>query len=221
MTIDFDTAVLVAVINNLADWRRLEQEHWYRIPLKHAPRHMTAQIIAWYQTSAFGANGKMIRWYAPIEQSRIVTRRELLPDQAEHPRANERYWQIRVGQLQQLARPIPATTFKRVTFIPTRWERLLYAQSINDLWLADAVFAHMCQQLEAEGYSLAQRRLGENSQANHAKPMIKLHATLAGMIIQAGDAELRLDWSDLIWQEQQCLGQIRAFLGDRGVDDRR
>ncbi|MFN8456153.1 MAG: hypothetical protein U0401_16040 [Anaerolineae bacterium] len=37
MTIYPDDRVLVAVMNNEADWRRVQDEHWYRLPVKHAP----------------------------------------------------------------------------------------------------------------------------------------------------------------------------------------
>lgn len=205
-----ETPVLVAVLNNHADWQRIQHERWYRIPLKHAPRHMTAQIIAWYQTKAF-EHGNCIRWYAPIDACRIVTRRELLPDQADHARADERYWQIMLGELAQLPRPIPATTFKRVTFIPTRWERLLHAQSVNDLWLADSIFAQMVQQLEAEGYSVANRRLRESTEPQQTQ-QIELQTTLNGIRIEHDHARLSLDWSDLIWQPNECMALIRAFV---------
>ena len=65
--------------------------------------------------------------FAPI-------RAELLPGEADHPRAQERYFQIQIGALQQLPQAIPSRKLRRVTFISTTLERLLEAKEINDLW---------------------------------------------------------------------------------------
>ncbi len=32
-----DDVVLVVRLNNLRDWELIGQEHWYRIPVRHAP----------------------------------------------------------------------------------------------------------------------------------------------------------------------------------------
>ena len=210
-----DTPVLVAVLNNLADWARVQTEHWYRIPLNRAPRHMAAEIVAWYQTKAFGDEGAQIRWYAPIIRCRLATRRELLPNEPEHPRADERYWRLDVGDLQALPRPIPASRFRRVTFIPTRWERLLQARDVTELWLGDTALAELCQTLEAEGFSIAKRQLRDdepnysNPLPNNA-PMLYIHATLEGAVVTWAHGELRFAQVDLAWNLAACVAAVRA-----------
>ncbi|MEZ4717652.1 MAG: hypothetical protein R2851_16435 [Caldilineaceae bacterium] len=44
--------VLVAVMNNQEDWRRVAEEGWYRIPQRRAPRRIGADFLAFYQTGA-------------------------------------------------------------------------------------------------------------------------------------------------------------------------
>lgn len=37
MQISPDDRVLVAILNNKRDWQRVQDEHWYRLPVKYAP----------------------------------------------------------------------------------------------------------------------------------------------------------------------------------------
>jgi UV DNA damage endonuclease len=126
--------VLVAVMNNRRDFEVARDRGWYRIPLKRAPRQVGADYLALYQTKAFGPEKWTVNYYAPIRRYRIVTRAELLPEEADHPRAQDRYYKVEIGPLQRLPRPIPSRRLRRVTFIPTTLRRLLSAQEINDLW---------------------------------------------------------------------------------------
>ena len=73
-------------------------------------------------------------YYAPTRRYRLTTRRELLPDEPDHPRAGEYYYRVEIGPLQRLERPVPATTFRRVTFIHTTLDRLLTAEDVRDLY---------------------------------------------------------------------------------------
>ena len=49
-----DPQVLVVLVNNLADWRRVVEEGWYRIPLRSAPQPVAASYLAFYQSRVFG-----------------------------------------------------------------------------------------------------------------------------------------------------------------------
>jgi len=63
-----------------------------------------------------------------------VMRRELLPDETGHARAEAEYYKVQLGELKQLPHPIPSRRWRRIVFIPTSLERLLHAQEINDLF---------------------------------------------------------------------------------------
>jgi hypothetical protein len=46
-----DRVLLVVVMNNLEGWRRVQDEGWYRIPVKHAPQPMpNIDIIGFFFT---------------------------------------------------------------------------------------------------------------------------------------------------------------------------
>jgi hypothetical protein len=126
--------VLVAVMNDRRDFENARDEGWYRIPLKRAPRRVGADYLAFYQTKAFDNEKWAVNYYAPTRRYRLVTRAELLPEEADHPRAAEQYYKVEIGPLQRLSRPIPSKRLRRITFIPTTLERLLKAEEINDLW---------------------------------------------------------------------------------------
>ena len=42
---------LVVIVNNQADWQRVEHEGWYRIPKRSAPLPLAADVLAFYFTS--------------------------------------------------------------------------------------------------------------------------------------------------------------------------
>lgn len=156
--------VLVAVMNNPADLRRAASEGWYRIPQRRAPRRIGADYLAFYQTGAFRGQPEActITYYAPIYRYRLLTRRELLPDQPDHPRAEEFYFRIDIGPLMRLDRPVPAAKLRRVTFIRTTLERLLTATDITDLFLDDEPFQALWNALQAGRLRpLANRLVGE------------------------------------------------------------
>lgn len=131
-----NSPVLVVVVNDPADLVRAREVGWYRIPLARAPRRVAAEHLAFYQTAAFPvAERWSVRWLAPVQGYRLSTRRELLPDEPDHPRAGERYYRVELGPLALLPRPIPSRRLRRITFIPTTLARLYAAEEINDLWL--------------------------------------------------------------------------------------
>lgn len=131
-----ESPVLVVVVNDPADLARARAEGWYRIPLDRAPRRVAADYLAFYQTAAFPTEERWaVRWFAPVRGYRIASRRELIPAEPDHPRADALYYKVEIGALEPLPRPVPSRRLRRITFIPTTLARLLQAQEINDLWI--------------------------------------------------------------------------------------
>lgn len=134
---DDEARVLVGVITRPRDLQIVREQRWYRIPLAHLPRQLAAEYLALYQTAAFGAERWAVRYYAPIVRYRITTRRDLLPDEPNHPRANERYYCLELGPLAELPLPVPAAHLRRVTFISTTFGQLRRARDVRELWHPD------------------------------------------------------------------------------------
>lgn len=128
-----DTVVLVGVLKSERDLYLLLRQHWYRIPLLKAPRRSYTHI-AFYQPAIFGGQGKCIRYYARVRSHSIVRRDTLLPDEADHPRAQFPYVRVRVGTIQRLPRPIRNIVPRRVTFGFTTLHRLRKANDMLQVY---------------------------------------------------------------------------------------
>jgi len=145
----YDGRVLVAVVPTARDWERIREEGWYRIPLARAPRRMGADYLAFYHTKSGGALRWTVSHYAPVRGFRLMRRRELVPDEPDHPRADDLYYRVELGPLEALPRPIPSHRLRRVTFIATTLGRLLGAGEINDLWEREAAGDRLWRALQA------------------------------------------------------------------------
>jgi hypothetical protein len=150
MTDEYDpeARVLVCVVTRPLDLELARTQGWYRVPVQRAPRALAAAYLAFYQTGAFGAERWAVRYLAAVRRVTLAARRELLPGEAGHPRAAERYYRFDIGPLRALPLPVPARRLRRVTFIPTTMGQLLRARDVAELWrppedgaaLADAVW---------------------------------------------------------------------------------
>lgn len=130
--------VLVAIIPNKRDLDIARALGWYRIPLKSAPKVISVDYLAFYQTAAFDkADRWQIRWIAPILGHELTTRADLFRNEAEHPRANEEYFKLQLGSLIEIPNPIQAGDWKRVTFFYTTGQRCKHAKVLTDLPVRD------------------------------------------------------------------------------------
>ena len=130
-----DDRVLVAVMNNLRDWEIVQEEGWYRIPVKRAPDVVPdMEWLAFYFTAPFGSDRWAVHYYAPVEGHELVTRADLFPRQPDHPRAGHWYYKILLGPLQHKIPPILSPKWRRITFITTTGDRFETAQEIGDLF---------------------------------------------------------------------------------------
>jgi hypothetical protein len=130
-----DDRVLVAIMNNPEDWRRVQEEHWYRIPVKHAPPVVPhVDWVAFFFTQAFGNDKWAIHYYSKVEGHELVTRKELFPAQPDHKRAGDWYYKLQLGPLHHKLPPITAGVWRRIAFIFTTGDRFEAAQEIKDLY---------------------------------------------------------------------------------------
>lgn len=131
--------VLVGVMTHPQDFCLARDEGWYRIPVRHAPESTTdSAVLAFYFTAAFGEDKWAVHWYSEVRGHELVLRRDLFPDQTEHPRANEPYYKVQIGPLIRRDPAIPSLRWRRISFINTTWDRFSAAEEINDLYLSGA-----------------------------------------------------------------------------------
>ena len=126
--------ILVAVVTDPRDLEIARLLGWYRIPLRHAPKVVSVDYLAFYQTGNFGEEHRwQIEMIAPVRGHEMATRAELLRSEPDHPRAKEEYYKIQLGPLQALPAPIQAGKWRRLTFLYTTGEMLMNAHRLSDL----------------------------------------------------------------------------------------
>jgi hypothetical protein len=132
--------VLVAVITRPEDFEAARDSGWYRVPERKATRGVFSEYIAFYFTAAFGDQGYAVHYYARRLGHELVARRDLLPQEPDHPRAGEPYYKLQLGPLQKREPPIVSRRWRRITFIHTTWDRFEAAEEINDLFVEGGEF---------------------------------------------------------------------------------
>jgi hypothetical protein len=133
MPIKSTDLVLVCVLPKPRDLEIVRLLGWYRIPLRSAPKVIAVDQLAFYQAGSFGEAGGRIEFFAKVRGHELTTRKELLLEELDHPRANEEYYKIQLAGLEKLTQPIIADKWKRLTFLYTTGEYLLKAKTFNDL----------------------------------------------------------------------------------------
>ncbi len=143
--------VLVAVVPRREDLEIARVLGWYRIPLRHAPKVIAVDWLAFYQTGP--ARG--IRAVAPVRGHELTTRRDLFRDQADHPRADALYFKLQLGPLQALSQPLSAARNQRLTFLYTTGEQFCQARDVADLVVVGEERRTLFRSLRERGSALA------------------------------------------------------------------
>lgn len=126
--------VLVGVVNRVRDLDHVRYDHWYRIPQGRISGGIHAEYLAFFLSRAFGERNGGIHFYARRTGHELVRRRDLLPDEAGHPRAGHLYYKVQLGELRERIPPIANPTRRPITFIYTTWDRFMAAKQISDLY---------------------------------------------------------------------------------------
>jgi hypothetical protein len=141
--------VLVGVINRRKDFDIAREQGWYRIPEGKAPKGLEAEYLAFFFSGKdFGKQSGGIHYFARRTEGKgleLATRAQLLPDEADHKRAQERYHVLSIENIQVKPQPILNPSKRRFAFIYTTWDRFVQARTLDDLYskadyLVDRVF---------------------------------------------------------------------------------
>jgi hypothetical protein len=214
--------VLVAVMNRPQDLQIARDEGWYRVPGETAPRGVFSEYVAFYFTAAFEEQRYAVHYYARRLGHELVTRRDLLPDEANHPRAEERYYKLQLGTLQKREPPIVSLRWRRISFIHTTWDRFQAAEEINDLFVeGDQFVDRLYHALREDG--LRPERTYPVREANVeyvARLAVPCREGVLG--IEIGDAQMTRTDSLLLTPEAvfsdlaSCLQSVHVEVDRRG-----
>lgn len=133
--------VLVAVINRVRDLKIARDDGWYRVPLARmeratrTPHGVDVEYVAFFLSRAFGEQNGAVHFYARCVGLELAYRRDLLPDEPHHLRADDVYYRVALSALMPLVKPIPNTENRRVAFIHTTWAQFVNARSVAGLYM--------------------------------------------------------------------------------------
>jgi hypothetical protein len=216
-----DDKILVAIMNNRRDMAIAREQGWYRIPVKHAPRFLDdVQWLAFYQTRVFDDEKWSINYYARLRGHELVTRLDLLPQEADHPRANERYYKLQLGPLQKRPTPIVSRRWRRITFFYTTGDRFQAAEEINDLFISGRAAEGLYVTLKEAG--LAPERhymVREGGVTYRAELVVPCRRGLVTVVVGDQPAprdSLRFSEADLSADPLACIRRIRAVVDQHG-----
>ena len=84
--------VLVAIINNQADFALAMDKHWYRVPVSSQEKWLKdrwpPKWLALYQTKKLGLEAFAINYYAEVHSIRQAFRWQLFPEQPRNEKSN-------------------------------------------------------------------------------------------------------------------------------------
>jgi very-short-patch-repair endonuclease len=130
--------VLVAILNNPLDLAIAHSQGWYRIPVGSMERFLKKrwppQWLAFYQTKVFADQAYAVNYFAQVCDVRLVPRWQLFPDEPRDEKSERYYYQLVLSTLRKLPHPIVSRRWRRITFIPTKWDKFISAVEINDLY---------------------------------------------------------------------------------------
>jgi hypothetical protein len=206
--------VLVTLVADPQDFSLIRDEHWYRIPYSRAPKGVHAEYLAFYFGRRFGTEKWAIHYYARNHGHELVRRRELLPHQLEHPRADRLYHKVQLGPLIKREKPIISVRWRRVTFIHTTWDRFVDASEINDLFVDGGPYVDRLYAILKDRGIQAERAYRVNEAgAIYVLPLVIpcRHGRLGLRTseIPGNDKELSELVETLVWQIQQRGGVAR------------
>ncbi|MCL7452546.1 MAG: hypothetical protein M8467_05815 [Anaerolineae bacterium] len=209
-------------MNRPKDFEVARDEGWYRIPEKHAPRGMFFEYVAFYFTGAFGEEKWAVHYYARCAGHELVTRRTLLPDEPDHPRADELYYKMQLGPLQRREPPITSQRWRRIAFIHTTWDRFEAAEEINDLFVEGGEFVDRLYHALREAGMAAERRYPVRDAGVEYIVDLALPCREGILVVDIVDRDSGLPGSLRFSVEQigedpgACLASIRAEVHWRG-----
>ena len=181
--------ILVAVLPEKRDLEIARVLGWYRIPLRFAPKVIEVDYLAFYQPQSFGDDhGGCIEAFAEVKGHELTSRLDLFRDEPDHPKANEEYYKIQIGQLQYMPEPIKTDRWKRITFLYTTGELLSKAKTINDLVVTTEEKKLLWQSLRERALNSGHYRTGETTPEEDN--FIEFSGLLQGLSL-FGDSEIK------------------------------
>ena len=205
--------VLVGVVNRKRDLGYARDDHWYRIPQVRMPRGVHTEYVALFTSRAFGDQNGGVYYFASVKGVELRYRKELLPK--EKQRADEKYYRLALGELQEKNPPVLNTTKRRFAFIFTTWDRFSGAKTLRDLYsTADYYVDRIFHALKEDG--LRPDRIWEaERRATGLSPQVRILCE-KGAVVASTEAAENTIFLDQKQKDDVILRAIRTEIAKQG-----
>ena len=130
--------VLVAIINNRADFALAMDQHWYRVPVSSQEKWLRdrwpPKWLALYQTKKLGLEAYAIHYFAAVCDIQPAYGWELFPNQSRARTRQRRYHKLLLEPLQSLPKPIESPSSSTDCVYPDDVGKICPTEEINDLY---------------------------------------------------------------------------------------
>jgi hypothetical protein len=209
--------VLVGTVTRKKDLRLAMSASWYRVPQARMGRGIAADYIAFFLNSRVAPGEKSgIYYFARRDGLELAYRRDLLPEEDRHKRADEVYYKVLLKDFQEKLPPVLNSQNRRFAFIYTTWDRFIHAHEINDLYSeADYFVDRIYHALRNRGISPVEQywdaERPQTGQGAHLHILCESGTVVAST--QAGTGSVFLSNDD---SEDAILAKIRAEIARHG-----
>ncbi len=212
-----EDSVLVGVINRKRDFTFARDQHWYRIPQAKMARGVTADYIAFFTSGkSFGERSGGIHYYAENVGLELHYRRELIPDQPDHPRANETYYRVALGDLQRKEPPVTNPTNRSISFIYTTWDRFIGAETIADLFNPDDYYVDRIYYALRNRGLKADRSWSAERKSDQLAPGLRILCDNGSSVVASTRADGGVYFMDQSQDDDTILQAILAQIASNG-----
>ncbi|MCU0513056.1 MAG: hypothetical protein MUE40_10840 [Anaerolineae bacterium] len=210
--------MLVGVINRKSDLKRLLEQRWYRIPQGQMPRGVYAEYLAFFLSgsAARGKSGSGIYYYAERRGVELAYRRDLLPEEAQHPRAGDVYYRVLLSEAVPRLPPITNPTRRRLDFIHTTWDRFLQARHVQDLYSRSDYFVDRIYHALRDARYRSDRYWETEQRSTGHAPQLRVlceRGTVVAGTQPGSEVDVLLDEQQ---SDDAILAQIRARILSKG-----
>lgn len=126
-----DTVITIAIIKHARDWQRLQATHQYHLPIAQLGRISQSPWLAFYMPKWHHEHPHCITHIAQIAALALMTRRDYLPDEHQHPRADNHYVVVTLKALYALDAPLPSQRWRRISIHQTTWAAFHRAHDLS------------------------------------------------------------------------------------------
>lgn len=125
------TPMSIVIVKRQADWDRIVQMRQYHVPIAHLARISQSRYLAFYLPRWHPSHPHSITHIARIAAIEVMARYQHIPEEPQHPRAQQLYVVATMHPLDRLNEPIKSRHWRRISIVHTTMEAFVRANDIS------------------------------------------------------------------------------------------